>query len=124
MPTIHISVPDKLYQELKEVSDTYDIQITDLIKILIKNYLPLAKQGYLNMPDPKANEGYQQLQSKIEALEKKVNELDTLTRSFIRASSLMLQKLEEKIDKLEDELYDLKVERKVSKIIEPELLNK
>ncbi|NAZ12223.1 MAG: hypothetical protein GU361_05820 [Desulfurococcales archaeon] len=124
MPTIHISVPDKLYQELKEVSENYDIQITDLIKILIKNYLPLVKQGYLSSPDPKANESYQQLQSKLETLEKRVNELDTLTRSFIRASSLMLQKLEEKIDKIEEDVYDLKVERKVSKIIEPELLNK
>lgn len=124
MPTVHISIPDKLYQELREVSQNYDIQITDLIKILIKNYLPLIRQGYLSLPDASLNENYQKIQTRVESLEKRINELDTLTRSFIRASSLMLQKLEEKIDHLEEELYDLKIERGISKIIEPELVNK
>lgn len=124
MPTVHISIPDKLYQELKEVADIYDIQITDLIKILIKSYLPLAKQGHLSIPDSSIHETYQQLYSKVENFEKKISELETLTRSFIRASSLMLQKLEEKTERLEEEIYDMKIEKRVSKIIEPEIVEK
>lgn len=124
MPTVHVSIPDKMYQELKEAADAFDIQITDLVKILIRNYLPLVKQGILSIPDMSYVEGYKEIRSFIETLEKRINEIDTLSKSFIRASSLMLQKLEEKIDKLEEEVYDLKVSARISKYIEPEIANK
>ncbi|MEB3825420.1 MAG: hypothetical protein LRS47_01980 [Desulfurococcales archaeon] len=33
MPTVHLSIPDKMYKELKDKAASMGIQVTDLIKI-------------------------------------------------------------------------------------------
>ncbi len=39
IPTVHLSIPDKMYQELRTVASSMGIQITDLIKMFIKKGL-------------------------------------------------------------------------------------
>ncbi|MCE4605722.1 MAG: hypothetical protein F7B59_00095 [Desulfurococcales archaeon] len=39
MPTVHLSIPDKVYAELKEKAAEMGIQVTDVIKLYIKQGL-------------------------------------------------------------------------------------
>lgn len=39
MPTIHLSLPEQLYSELKKRSEEMGIQMTDLVKVMIRNAL-------------------------------------------------------------------------------------
>ncbi|MEM0179067.1 MAG: hypothetical protein QW326_03855, partial [Fervidicoccaceae archaeon] len=69
MPTVHLSLPDKLYEELRQVAENYGIQVTDLIKVLIKNGIALAKNGNLSsgaMDTGKINELAEKL-SRVES---------------------------------------------------------
>ncbi len=44
MPTLHLSLPEKLYRELKEEAEELGIQITDLAKILIREGLDRRRE--------------------------------------------------------------------------------
>lgn len=39
MPTIHLSVPEALYRNLKAMAAEYGVQITDVVKFLVKEGL-------------------------------------------------------------------------------------
>ena len=45
MPTVHLSLPEAVYKELKEVAESMGIQITDLIKVLIRDGLKRIREG-------------------------------------------------------------------------------
>ena len=68
MPTIHISVPDRVYRELKEAADVYGIQVTDLIKVFIRNNIDSARRGKLTNTGAGQAE-IEQMNSKVSSLE-------------------------------------------------------
>ncbi len=39
IPTVHLSMPERLYEELRELASSMGIQITDLVKMFIKQGL-------------------------------------------------------------------------------------
>ena len=47
MPTVHLSLPEAVHRELKEVAESMGIQLTDLIKVLIRDGLERMKRGEL-----------------------------------------------------------------------------
>lgn len=47
MPTIHLSVPERMYRELKREAEKLGIQITDLVKMFIKQSLDQIRRNEL-----------------------------------------------------------------------------
>ncbi len=86
MPTIHLSVPEAMYRELREVANEFGLQITDMVKIFIKEGLErrLEKKKKLSLSE-----------ERIEILEGEIFRLkDTVDELF--------RKIEELSDKLEE----------------------
>ncbi len=86
MPTIHLSVPEAMYRELREVANEFGLQITDMVKIFIKEGLErrLEKRKKLSLSE-----------ERIEILEGEIFRLkDTVDELF--------RKIEELADKVEE----------------------
>ncbi|OYT51061.1 MAG: hypothetical protein B6U76_11630 [Desulfurococcales archaeon ex4484_217_2] len=86
MPTIHLSVPEAMYRELREVANEFGLQITDMVKIFIKEGLErrLEKKKKLSLSE-----------ERIEVLEGEIFRLkDTVDELF--------RKIEELSDKIEE----------------------
>jgi len=86
MPTIHLSVPETMYRELREVANEFGLQITDMVKIFIKEGIEkrLEKKKKLSLSE-----------ERIEVLEGEIFRLkDTVDELF--------RKIEELSDKLEE----------------------
>ena len=86
MPTIHLSVPEAMYRELREVANEFGLQITDMVKIFIKEGLErrLEKKKKLSLSE-----------ERIEVLEGEIFRLkDTVDELF--------RKIEELADKIEE----------------------
>ena len=47
MPTIHLSVPERMYRELKREAEKLGIQVTDLVKMFIKQSLDQIRRNEL-----------------------------------------------------------------------------
>jgi len=74
LPTVHISIPSKMYDELKKKAAEIGIQVTDLIKLYIRqglqNGLMPIDTGYSeNSKNPRASAG------ELRALKKEIHEL-------------------------------------------------
>lgn len=49
MPTVHLSLPEAVHRELKEVAEGMGIQLTDLIKVLIRDGLERLRRGEFSL---------------------------------------------------------------------------
>ncbi len=125
MPTIHLSVPEKIYRELKEAADKYDIQVTDLVKIFIRSNIKLAKMGILNPTGSSDSDTVKILEEKVKSIERTLDYMSSSQDIYIKALTKMLKKLEERINQLENELEEIKESVGIEKpIIDPELLDR
>lgn len=125
MPTIHLSVPESLYRELKEVAEKYDIQVTDLVKIFIRSNIKLAKMGVLSPSSTDSTEKLEELERRLDQVERALNTKLELYESLIKAISKMIYKLEEKFENIEVELEDLRESIGFEKpVIEPEIIER
>ncbi|HDJ94830.1 MAG TPA: hypothetical protein ENG46_00645 [Acidilobales archaeon] len=86
MPTIHLSVPEAMYRDLREIASEYGVQITDLVKIFIKEGLERKFEGKRKA----ASE-----EERIEILEGEIYRLKGAVEELFR-------KLEELADKIEE----------------------
>ncbi len=121
MPTVHLSMPDKLYRELKEAAESYGIQVTDLIKIIVKANLALAKNGKIT--GGAVGEEVSNVKERLEKLESEFTEEKQRIECMIRSFVKMLKSLEERVDELELELEEVKEKVGLEKpYIEPELI--
>ncbi len=121
MPTVHLSMPDKLYRELKEAAESYGIQVTDLIKIIVRANLALAKNG--KIAGGAVGEEVSNVKERLEKLENEFIEEKQRIECMIRSLVKMLKSLEERVDELELELEEVKERVGLEKpYIEPELI--
>lgn len=123
MPTVHLSLPDKLYEELREAAESYGIQVTDLIKILIRNGVKLAKSGSLASSSADLDK-INELIDRISKLEKSVEETRKQLERQSRIQTSMIKALEERTSNLEFALEELeeKIDRE-KEIIHPQLID-
>ncbi len=77
MPTIHLSLPEWMYDELKRKAEELGIQMTDLVKMYIKD----GVEG--NTKEDKDEEKGKYEES-IAFLEAKVAQLDTLVYELLK----------------------------------------
>ncbi len=124
MPTVHLSIPDRMYSELKKAAESIGIQVTDLIKMVLNENLPLIKKGLITQVSPAGLE-------RIDALEKIIIDMQYRLESEKRKNDYtakmiisMIKKLEERISDLELELEELKEKLGLEAYIEPELIEK
>ena len=115
MPTVHLSLPEKVYRELKLKAAQLGIQVTDLIKIYINNGLKTGITGpYVPASDKNIEKRIDELAEKIENLEKTVNATKLYTRGKVRELEEMFIFLQDRIDQIEDILGELIRERKAA----------
>ncbi len=104
MPTVHLSLPEKVYSELKLKAAEMGIQVTDLIKIFIQ--MGLRKE--LLVPGSKYSN------KEIDFIAKKLDEIDKRTKMTlmrmegkIRQLEEMFLYLHERMDNMDDILAQL-----------------
>lgn len=86
MPTIHLSVPEAIYKDLREIAGEYGLQITDLVKVFIK-------EGIERRAEKKRKRSYDE--ERVEILEGEIFRLRNTVEELYR-------KLEELTDKIEE----------------------
>ena len=92
MPTVHLSLPEALYERLRETADEMGIQVTDLIKLYIKQ--GLESSGFKSQKDS--------TEKRLEALEENVLYLMAMYNQLNVLLSEVLKKLKEPyVEKLE-----------------------
>jgi len=93
IPTVHLSLPDGLYKELKSRAEELGIQVTDLIKI----YITVGLQKELATTQLRPEDRGSELTSRIFYIEGKLAQLTKLIESIISKIS----ELEERVEELE-----------------------
>jgi len=123
MPTVHLSLPDKLYDELKEAAEIYGIQVTDLIKILIKNGVKMAKSGSISSGAAET-EKFDELNERLSKIEKAIEDMKKHYERQGRIYASMIKALEERTVNLELSLEELeeKIDRE-KQVINPQLID-
>ncbi|MEM0363056.1 MAG: hypothetical protein QXH75_04560 [Sulfolobaceae archaeon] len=97
MPTIHLSLPEWMYDELKQKADELGIQMTDLVKIFIKKGLEEDSEEEKDEEENKRDAKYEE---SIAFLEAKVAQLDSLLLEVLKK----LQMLEEEKESEDEEV--------------------
>ncbi len=92
IPTVHISLPTKTYEELKLLASSMGVQVTDVIKMFIREGLHGSLKE--NSPVVKAIRDYE---GEITFLKGKVY----LLEQYVKEIMDRIEKLEERIDELE-----------------------
>ena len=99
IPTVHISLPEKLYAELKRVARDMGIQITDLIKLFIKTGLDgglYGQEGAYSRLSPELERDVTYLKGRVfvidRILREVLNKIDELERRIeeIESPDLLL----------------------------------
>ena len=94
MPTVHLSLPEAVHRELKEVAESMGIQLTDLIKVLIRDGLERLRRGEFSLTPQGASaqrgtvaaEELLYIEGKLHMLSETV---DTLIRRLERLENLI-----------------------------------
>lgn len=110
MPTVHLSLPDNTYRELKKRAGELGIQVTDLIKLYIK--LGLDK-GFTSSggEDPQL---IAHISSKLERIERDYKMKMTMLEGKYRQVEEMLAYILERVESLEDLVTST---RSISKVV-------
>ncbi|MGC9071634.1 MAG: hypothetical protein ACP5HK_02925 [Acidilobus sp.] len=107
MPTVHLSLSDAMYKQLKDKSDEIGIQVTDLIKLYIK----LGLQGGLS-PRQSAEEGVVvNLSNRLDKLERDLKLKVTMMEGRYRQLEETLEYVLQRLDSLEDLITEVKAKR-------------
>ena len=97
IPTVHISLPEKLYSELKKIASDMGIQLTDLIKMFIK----VGLTG--NLVNGQGNNGraitsvISRLESDVAYLKGRLYVMDNMLRDI----QLRLEEIEKRLEEIE-----------------------
>ncbi|AAK42551.1 hypothetical protein SULI_01030 [Saccharolobus solfataricus] len=92
MPTIHLSLPEWMYDELKQKADELGIQMTDLVKLFIKKGLEGDFEREEENEEKRTNAKYDE---SIAFLEAKVAQLDALLVEVLKKLEMLEEKDEE-----------------------------
>lgn len=80
MPTIHLSLPESLYEELKRKAEDLGVQVTDLVKFYIRQGLQEKEAKEKN---EKNDNKYEKIEESVAYLEAKVAQLDALVEQLV-----------------------------------------
>jgi hypothetical protein len=102
LPTVHLSIPDKMYQELKARAASMGIQVTDIIKMFIQFGLKNGLAGMMEGGSQELKRDVQNIESRLTRLEKKVNTDIMYVKGKVKEFEEMFNFLIERMDQLEE----------------------
>lgn len=118
MPTVHLSLSDAMYKQLKEKSDEIGIQITDLIKLYIK----MGLQGGLAARQEGASEVMiANLSNRLDKVERDLKLKVTMMEGRYRQLEEALDYILQRLDSLEDLIGEVKAKKAID--VEQESVN-
>lgn len=91
IPTVHLSVPDQLYRELRSKAEELGIQITDLIKV----YVMMGLKRELSIVGEGNSSSMDELNSRITYIEGRLSQISKLIESLISKVSNLESRIEE-----------------------------
>lgn len=109
MPTIHLSLPEKMYEELRKKAEEYGMQITDLVKMFIKKGLEgeseekLEETERLNERVSNLEENFGRIEEDVEYLNIKVARIESYLYEILKRLNLDIEEDEEEVEILKSE---------------------
>ena len=107
MPTVHLSLPEQTYRELKERASQLGIQVTDLIKIYIRMGL---ERGFASR-EARDDEALAAVSRKVDKLEREVRIKMTMVEGRYRQLEEALNFLIERVEMLEEAIAEVRASR-------------
>ncbi|GBF08888.1 hypothetical protein apy_06130 [Aeropyrum pernix] len=105
MPTVHLSLPDSVYNELKKRAAELGVQVTDIIKFYIKMGL---NKGFAAESNEESTKTILALSRKLDKLEKDYRMKLTLLEGKYRQMEDAITYLIERVEILEETVMSLK----------------
>jgi len=105
LPTVHLSLPNAVYAELKERAAEYGVQVTDLIKMYVRQGLELGLVGVgaRRMEAGELEEVKRKL-SEVEAQNRNLKAQVVLLRGKVRELQEFVEYLIQRIETLEEQV--------------------
>lgn len=111
MPTVHLSLPEDTYAQLRRKANELGIQVTDLIKFYIRLGL---ERGFLSSGPDNSSEALATLSRKIDRLEKEFKIKTVLLEGKYRQVEETINYLIERIEMLEELMSQARVLKIIS----------
>lgn len=111
MPTVHLALPESMYNELKNRAAELGIQVTDLIKLYIRMGLD---RGYGSSSNVEG-EILASLARRVEKLEKDLKLKVTIVEGKMREVDETLRYVIERLEMIEEIVSELKARRLAEK---------
>ncbi len=117
MPTLHLSLPEGIYRELKRYSESLGVQITDLVKFMINKGLDELREKYGYNKDEEIINTLNVIMHNIENIERKL----TLLELRIKENEI---KMREFMDSVDNRISDIELilQELQGPVIEPEFI--
>ena len=121
MPTLHLSLPESIYNELKEYASEMGVSITDLVRMMVREGLEKLRRERAERVRRREEQLTQmmiQIMESIEQLRKELQEFRTYTEGELYRLNSVVSKLKKRVDRIEDE-----VEARLIHVEEPEIVS-
>ncbi|MCE4604506.1 MAG: hypothetical protein F7B20_06035 [Aeropyrum sp.] len=99
MPTVHLSLPEAVYSDLKKRASELGIQVTDLIKLYIRMGL---EKGFISSQSEESTQALMALSKKLDKLEKDVRVKTTILEGKYRHLEEAMNYIIERLEMLEE----------------------
>ncbi|RLG83494.1 MAG: hypothetical protein DRO40_04510 [Thermoprotei archaeon] len=113
MPTVHLSLPEGVYRQLRKYAEYLGIQITDLIKVFISRGIDEMREKYGSNKAEEliatlnaVIESIEKLEKKITHLELRLKENEIKLREFVNSVDSRLSDLELAIQELNEPVLE------------------
>jgi uncharacterized protein (DUF342 family) len=122
VPTVHLSLPEAVYSELKELAAELGIQVTDLIKVMIREGIEKRRAELLERrrrQQQEATETLIQVLQKIEKLQQQLEEYQTFVEGELYRINQSLKSLKHRVTKLEDMVEERLIPVETPELVQP-----
>jgi len=116
LPTIHLSVPERMYRELKKEAEKLGIQVTDLVKMFIKQGLDQIRRNELREEEQYSATKLDQILKLIEQLRNDVEARFAYLEGRIYQLNEVVKHVTRRIEELESGVNE------GEEIMEPEII--
>lgn len=116
MPTIHLSVPEGMYRELKREAGKLGIQVTDLVKMFIKQGLDQLRKNELREEEQYNSSKLDQILRQLEQLR---NDMEARL-AYLEGRIYQLNEVVKHVTRKVEEIESSAGERE--EVIEPEII--
>ncbi len=117
MPTVHLSLPSQVYEELQEIAKEMGVSVTGLIKMFIREGLERMRAERLERMrsrEDQATEVLMQVLARLDQFQRMVEERLTVIEGDLYRLRATVNTLKKRVNKLEDmveeRLYPVEVD--------------